>query len=392
MKNDFALLPKRITFKIPTVGEFANDGWAGFAAMLVALPSSIAYGVAIYDGLGPQYLAEGALAGIIGAFALGLIAPLFGGAPRLVSAPSAPAAAVMTSLATTLLAGNGRIPPLPADHVLLLLMIATLLAGALQLAYGMVGGGQIIKYIPYPVISGYISAVGILILLDQIGPFFGFPRDVDVAAGLMNPSVWQWSSLTIGTLTIVGVIVAPRIMSSVPPIIIGLLTGMVAYIGLSHFGSIYFPFDRSRLVIGPIGSGAFSISALVTERWTALGELKLGEIAAVFAPALTLSIILSIDTLKTCVIVDTLTRSRHNSDHELFGQGFANVVSALAGGLPGSGTMGATLVNLHSGARTKLSGLLEGLFALLTFLLLGRLISGIPSLPSPEFSPSSRSG
>ena len=378
MKNDFAILPKRITFKIPTVGEFANDGWAGFAAMLVALPASIAYGVAVYGVLGPRYVAQGAIAGIIGAFALGLIAPLFGGAPRLVSAPSAPAAAVMTVLATTLLAGNGRVPPLPADHVLLLLMIATLLAGALQLAYGIIGGGQIIKYIPYPVISGYISAVGILILLDQIGSLFGFPKEVDVVAGLMNPADWQWTSLIIGTLTITGVIVAPRITSAIPPTILGLLTGMVAYIGLGHFGSIYFPIDRARLVIGPISDEAFSINSVLADWWTALEKLKMSEIAAIFAPALTLSIVLSIDTLKTCVIVDTLTRSRHNSDHELFGQGFANVVSALAGGLPGSGTMGATLVNLHSGARTKLSGLLEGVFALLTFLLLGRLISGLP--------------
>jgi SulP family sulfate permease len=378
MKNEFALLPKRITFKIPTVGEFANDGWAGFAAMLVALPSSIAYGVAVYGVLGPRYLAQGAISGIIGAFTLGLIAPLLGGASRLVSAPSAPAAAVMTALAAALLAGNGGVPALPANHVLLLLMIASLLAGALQLAYGLIGGGQIIKYVPYPVISGYISGVGILILLDQISSLFGFPKDLDVLTGLISPGSWQWASIVIGALTIIGVVVAPRITSSIPPTIAGLLAGMAAYLGIGHFGSIYFPIDRARLVIGPVGSGVFSISSIVAERWTTLGELKLSEIAAILAPALTLSIVLSIDTLKTCVIVDTLTRSRHNSDHELFGQGFGNVVSALAGGLPGSGTMGATLVNLHSGARTKLSGLLEGLFALLTFLLLGRLISGIP--------------
>src|SRR5579883_464329 len=102
MKPEFAVLPKRFAFRVPTVGEFTGDFWAALAAMLVALPSSIAYGVAIYGILGQRFLAEGALAGIIGAVILGLIAPLLGGAPRLVSSPSAPAAALMTSLAAEL--------------------------------------------------------------------------------------------------------------------------------------------------------------------------------------------------------------------------------------------------------------------------------------------------
>src|SRR5437016_10436230 len=143
MKSEFAVPPKRIAFKIPTIGEFAGEFWAGFAAMLVALPSSIAYGVAIYGVLGPKFLAQGALAGVIGAVILGFLAPLLGGAPRLVSSPSAPAAAVMTALAAELLAGNGKAAGLPVEHVVLLLLIATLLAGLLQLTYGLVGGGRL---------------------------------------------------------------------------------------------------------------------------------------------------------------------------------------------------------------------------------------------------------
>src|SRR5437868_7066969 len=113
MKNEFALLPKRFALRIPTTGEFTGDFWAAFAAMLVALPSSIAYGVAIYGVLGQRFLAEGALAGIIGAVMLGFLAPLLGGAPRLVSSPSAPAAAVMTTLAAELYVGREGVPGLP---------------------------------------------------------------------------------------------------------------------------------------------------------------------------------------------------------------------------------------------------------------------------------------
>src|ERR1043166_1746300 len=136
MKSEFAVSQKRIAFKIPTIGEFAGEFWAGFAAMLVALPSSIAYGVAIYGVLGPKFLPQGALAGIIGAIVLGFFAPLLGGAPRLVSCPSAPAAAVMAALASGLLAGTGNGPGLPVEHVVLLLMMVALLGGILPLSYG----------------------------------------------------------------------------------------------------------------------------------------------------------------------------------------------------------------------------------------------------------------
>jgi len=378
MKNEFALLPKRIALQVPTFSELTGEFWAAFAAMLVALPSSIAYGVAVYGVLGPSYLAQGALAGVIGAVVLGLIAPLLGGSPRLVSAPCAPAAAVMATLAATLLAGNGNTPGLAPDHVLLLLLIITFLAGALQIIYGIIGGGRLIKYIPYPVISGYITGVGILIILDQIPSLFGFPKSWSAIAGLTTPAGWQWPNVIVGALTIVGVLLAPRISSFIPPTILGLMTGMVTYFALNKWGSPYFSMDHARLVVGPIGDGVSSIASVAGIRWLALGKLKLGEIALVIAPAITLSVLLSVDTLKTCVIVDALTRTRHNSDDELFGQGAANVASALFGGLPGSGTMGATLVNVHSGAKTKLSGVLVGVFVLLAFLLIGGVISGIP--------------
>src|SRR2546423_3779574 len=130
MKSEFAVLPKRIAFKFPTIGEFAGEFWAGFAAMLVALPSSIAYGVAIYGILGPAFLAQGALAGVVGAVILGFIAPLLGGAPRLVSSPSAPAAAVIAAGAAELLAGKGNVPGLPAGERILLFVVLGFLGGA----------------------------------------------------------------------------------------------------------------------------------------------------------------------------------------------------------------------------------------------------------------------
>jgi SulP family sulfate permease len=116
----------------------------------------------------------------------------------------------------------------------------------------------------------------------------------------------------------------------------------------------------------------------VTGRWRDIGELKLGQIGALMGTALTLAVLLSIDTLKTAVVLDALTRSRHDSNRELVAQGLGNVASACAGGMPGAGQMGATLVNLASGGQTRVSGVIEGVLALIAFLVLGAFIAWIP--------------
>lgn len=124
--------------------------------------------------------------------------------------------------------------------------------------------------------------------------------------------------------------------------------------------------------------GLSAVGSMFVDRWSAFGNLSLGDLASLVVQPLTLSVLLSIDTLKTCVVVDTLTRSRHNSNRELISQGVANSVSALAGGMPGSGTTGATLVNVNSGARSKLSSVMEGFFVLAAFLLFGKAIGHLP--------------
>ena len=167
--------------------QIAGDLWGGVAAMLVALPAAIAYGIAVYAVLGPQYVAYGSIAGIIGAIALGIIAPLLGGSPRLISAPCAPAAAVMGALAAEIIK-TGNVSP---ANAVVVLMLVGLLAGMLELVYGALGGGRFIKYIPYPVVSGYLSGVGALIILSQFPKLLGLPKGISVMSGMLTPSHWQ---------------------------------------------------------------------------------------------------------------------------------------------------------------------------------------------------------
>lgn len=354
--------------------HLAGDLWGGFAAMLVVLPSAIAYGVAVYALLGPEYIGLGVRTGLLGAIVLGVVAAALGGAPRLISTPSAPAAAVLAALVTGLLAGGAATPA----RIVVLLTLLAVLSGGLQILYGLLGGGRLIKYIPYPVVAGYLSGVGVLIFLSQVPNFFGWPKDLPLGAGLTAPGRWQWPAVVVGAVTVAAMALAPRFIRAVPATIVGLLAGMLAYLGLGLIHPELLRLAHNPLVLGPVGGSAGALGDAIAGPWAAFASVRLADLGALLVPALTLSVLLSIDTLKSCLVVDTLTRSRHNSNRELLAQGAGNVASALLGGMPGSGMMGATLVNVNSGGRTRLSGVLEGAFVLGAFLLFGNWIAWVP--------------
>ncbi|MFN7975535.1 MAG: SulP family inorganic anion transporter [Acidobacteriota bacterium] len=354
----------------------ASEAWGGVASGLVALPSSIAYGVAVYATLGAAYVGFGARAGVLGAIALGIVAPLLGGAPRLISAPCAPAAAVLGALAAELAARRpGGVDP---ARVIVLLTVLAIAAGTLQALYGLLGGGRLIKYIPYPVVAGYLSGVGALIVIGQLPALLGVGKDLALRAALVAPRTWQAPALVVAAVTIAGVLFAPRLTRAVPATIVGLAAGVATHLALGISRPDLLDPAHCKLLIGPVGGGGGGILSSLAGQWAALGDLRSADLRALLVPALTLSVLLSIDTLKTCVVVDALTRSRHDSNRELLAQGTGNFVSALAGGMPGAGTMGATLVNLSSGGRTRLSGSIEGLFVLAAYAIGGGLIAWVP--------------
>jgi SulP family sulfate permease len=358
----FMNLPKNI----------AGDVWGGLAAMLVALPSAIAFGVTIYAPLGASAAAQGAMAGILGAVALGLIAATLGGAPRLISAPCAPAAAVLSAFAIEMLRAGHDAP-----GVALMIVLLGLLAGLLQVGFGLLRLGKLISYMPYPVVSGYLSGVGLIIIGSQI------PKLLGVSGGpwqaLASPATWNLPSLTVGVATAAVMLVAPRFVKLVPAAILGLLAGVLSYFALGLAGAVPLATTTNPLVIGPLsaGEGGGFLDGLAG-LWRAAGSLGADALPLLVFPALTLAGLLSIDTLKTCLVLDAMTRSRHQSNRELIAQGVANISSAAIGGMPGAGTMGATLVNLSSGAQSRLSGVFEGAFALVAFVLLGSLIAWVP--------------
>ncbi|MBI2753985.1 MAG: SLC26A/SulP transporter family protein [Betaproteobacteria bacterium] len=341
--------------------------------MLVALPSAIAFGVTMLSPLGGSYAAQGALAGILGATALGLLAPALGGTKRLITAPCAPAAAVLSALAIEFVQ-EGMAP----ESILIRLTLIGLVSALLQVLAGIVGIGRLIKYMPYPVVSGYLTGVGLIIVASQVPKFLGALKGVTLSGALATPALWNWHGIGVGAVTLAVMLIAPRLTRLVPAAILGLLAGVLAYFGFALADPGLFSLEHNPLVVGSLGGAGEGFLAALGARGGAIGGLGLRDLALAVVPGATLAILLSIDTLKTCVVLDALTRSRHDSNRELIGQGVANLAATAVGGMPGAGQMGATVVNLSSGAQTRLSGVIEGALALLAFLVLGTFIAWVP--------------
>ena len=353
--------------------SLSGDLWGGLAAMLVALPSAIAFGVLIYTAIAPNYAGQGALAGILGAAALGIVAPLVSRNGGFITAPCAPAAAVMSGLAAQLAASG----TLSVERITMLLAITALLSAVFQTLYGLVRAGRLIKFIPYQVVSGYLSGVAVVIALGQLPKLLGLPKGVSLGHGLISPALWNMTGVTVGLATIAVMVLAPMLTQKIPAAILGLLAGIVAYFALALFDHDMLRLDGNSLVIGQIETSGSFLTAL-SERTTSLITVHLSDISLILVSALTLSVLLSIDTLKTGVVLDALARCRHNSNRALIGQGAANAAAFFVGGIPGAGTMGPTLVNFTSGGRTLWSGVAEGVFVVLAFVLLSRLIAWVP--------------
>ncbi len=354
--------------------HLTGDILGGLTAMLVALPSAIAFGIITYSPLGSQYAGKAAVAGMIGAIALGLIAPLFGGTSRLITAPCAPAAAVL-SVFVAQLVKDGSVP---IEAIPFYVALVALLAGVIQFLAGRFGGGKFIKYIPYPVVAGYLSGVGFLILLGQLPKLLGLPKGLSLLQGVLQPDIWSGTSIFVGLVTITAMLLAPRFLKLIPAAIVALLFGIGAYFALAVLNPALLTITNNHLIIGPISSSGIDAFRTAMSQWSHLDLFNAKVFTMILVPFLTLAVLLSIDTLKTCVILDVMTQSRHKSNKELMGQGLGNITSALFGGIPGSGTMGPTLVNLASGGQTRLSSVFAGVFAGLVFLLLGKLMAWIP--------------
>ncbi len=354
--------------------NLTGDILGGTTAMLVALPSVIAYGLMSFAPLGPVYGSMAAAGSIMGTIVFALVAPFMGGKKGLISIPSAAAAAVL-SVFVAELARKGSIP---VEVIPVYATILTAFAGLIQFLIGNFGGGKFIKYIPYPVIAGYLSGVAVLLLMGQIPRFLGLPKGVSLATGLLEVQHWNWESIVIGAVTITGVVLSKKFFRKFPPAVTGLFTGVIAYFLLSLHDTSLLQLKNNPVVIGEIRASASGLASVVAERWSMFHLVTLDNFITLIVPGITLALLLSITTLNTCVVLDGITYTNHDPKRELVIQGVGNFMSSLVGGIPSSGVMTATTENINSGGKTEKSTFFFGVATLLVLLFLSRFLAWMP--------------
>lgn len=331
-----------------------GDVLGGLTAAVVALPMALAFGIAS---------GAGASAGLWGAILVGFFAALFGGTPSLISEPTGP----MTVIVTAVIAETTASDP---ENGLAMAFTVVMLAGLFQIGFGLLKLGRYITMLPYNVISGFMTGIGVILIFMQIAPFLGQETPKGGVLGVIqnlptlvaNLNPWE---MALGVLTLAILFLYPSSLKKViPPQLVALVIGTLVSLTLLRNVDI-----RTISTIGEIIPG--------------LPELQLptfspGNLRLMFVNAMVLGMVGSIDCLLTCLVSDSLTRTEHKSNKELVGQGIANLITGLFGGIAGSGATTATVVNIQAGGRTALSGLSRAFILLIVVLWAAPLTSGIP--------------
>lgn len=324
--------------------NFHGDFFGGVTAAIVALPLALAFGVA--SGAGP-------LAGLYGAIIAGFFASVFGGTKVQITGPTGPMTVVMALVVTHFSNDPGTA------------FAVVTLAGVFQILFGIAGVGRYVKLTPQPVVSGFMSGIGVIIIIVQLAPMLGQAGPdgsmlvklaaLPAAAAQLNPA-----ALAIGLITLAIVFFTPRVVTRfVPSPLVALLVGSVATAVLA----------LDVPVIGTVPSGLPHI---------VLPNIALADVGVIVRFALVLAFLGSIDSLLTSIVVDSMTRTQHDSNRELIGQGIGNAVAGLFGGVPSAGATMRTVVNARAGGKTQVSGVIHAAVLLLIVLGAGSVVQHIP--------------
>ena len=346
-----------------------GDIFGGITAGVVALPLALAFGIQAFGGIDdPSASSMGALAGLIGAAFLGFFASLFGGTHSQISGPTGPMTVITAALISGVWASQYSM-----SAVLISMSLAGLFCGLFQILFGILKIGKYVRYIPYPVLSGFMSGIGVIIILQQLYPLVGLKSPVLVVDMITQlpqrvASGVSVTSLLLGLGTIAIITLFPLITKKIPATLVALIVMTVV--------SLFCNMDE-KLLIGSIPSG-FPMP-IFAKSGISLTGLDWGVILkASIIPGLTLAGLGSIDTLLTSVVADNITKTHHNSNQELVGQGIGNMISGLFCGIAGAGATMRTVVNVKSGGRTRLSGMTHSLILFAILLGLGGLVRYVP--------------
>jgi len=336
-----------------------GDVLGGLTAAVVALPLALAFGNA---ALGPG----GAIYGLYGAVVVGFLAALFGGTPAQVSGPTGPMSVTVAGVVASL-AAVGIPRDLSAGEILPLVMAAVVIGGLFQILFGILKLGKYITLVPYSVVSGFMSGIGVIIIALQIGPLLGISTRGGVLESLsilISNFEPNGAAIAVAVMTLAIVFLTPRKISQwVPSPLLALL--IVTPLSIVLFGES--SIDR----IGAIPEGGLSLS------WPNPSFDNYFPI--ILKAGLVLAVLGAIDSLLTSLVADNISQTRHNSDRELIGQGIGNAIAGIFTGLPGAGATMRTVINVKSGGSTPISGMVHSIVLLLVLVGAGPLAAQIPT-------------
>ncbi len=394
-----------------------GDMFGGITAGIVALPLALAFGVS--SGLGPS-------AGLYGAIFISFFAALFGGTSTQISGPTAP----MTAVSMVIIAGIIAIYDGSVEKALPAILMVFLLAGLMQIGLGLLGIGRYIRYIPYPVVSGFMTAIGVIIIITQIMPALGYYPKEDEAyvkpfipeaeelilenilkeeagEGILvledfEETIERAEEITVETINeeartlaakeasgVIGAIkVLPRALNNINwlEVILTLATVFIIY-GFKRITTTVPSTLVALIVVSGVAYGAglnYRPIEKIPEGFPLpnleiFSSFSVASVTPYIFTALTLALLGAIDSLLTSVVADNMTKTKHKPNKELVGQGIGNSIAAIFGGIPGAGATIRTVVNINSGGKTKLSGMIAGLLLLVILLALGPVASQIPA-------------
>lgn len=325
------------------ISKLKGDLFGGLTAGVVALPLALAFGVA--SGMGAQ-------AGLYGAIFLGFFASLLGGTKTQVSGPTGPMTVVMASVVAAV---KGDISSI---------VMVVFLAGLFQIIFGILRLGTFIKYIPYPVVSGFMSGIGVIIIILQINPALGSPVKGSPILTIVNLgetfSNLNFMAFLVFVATLAILYLTPKKVGKIIP------TPLLSLLVVTPIVAIL------NLKVQTIGTIPQGIPSPI------IPKFDLHMIGVAFTFALSLAVLGAIDTLLTSLVADSITRTKHNPNRELIGQGIGNAIAGIFGGIPGAGATMRTVINVKTGGNSRLSGMIHAIFLLFVLLGFGKYASYVP--------------
>ncbi len=357
------------------LSNIKGDLSGAVSAAIISIPLSIGYGIIVYGPLGAEFLPSAALLGIYSCLLGGICAALLGGTQIQITAPKAPLSLILAAFVVPLTLGL-HIPDTASRNIVVvgLASICVLTGGLVQFLFGTLRLGNLIKYVPYPVVSGFMNGIAVILILEQLGPLVGARGHVSLFELFYHPAVVQPFTLVVGLTTIIVIFIARRFIKAVPASLIGLVAGTVLFYALKNIAGV--------AALGPV-IGNFSFHwpqpDILPGVSRFLWNIDLSELfPRILLTGFVLGSIGALESLLSSVAADNIAGTRHKSNKELIGQGIGNMINAVFSALPSAGSELHNMANYRAGGRTRLSSLLCAILILLIVITMGPAIGKIP--------------